>query len=233
MTDTIATPVTTDSTATATVKVVKKRKSNFYKNYSDLKNAKGKLLSIGRNGELRVKRNYELLDKDVELFAKQRQAAEIMGDKDFVPNPFNRNTFNFFLFEALKSFGTNKNISLTRVMDKVKELGSAADTKKDGKTFWQRWKGKDGDNSYDVRFETNIGTLQRIDPDTSYHPFGLRLLEVGTKVLGTDGVVIDRTVNATGEKMIRLNTNSKRPVNLKKYVKVNKVEAVATEAVAV
>lgn len=194
--------------------------------------AQRKELPIGRHGELGIPRKFHL--SDTEVTALKAEAKE--GGKDFVPNPHNKG-FYFYLIEALKALGINRPHSVAVVQGRFKDLTTASETKDDeGKTFWSRWKNKDAATDdetkaldWEGRFMQNVEVLQRVPRPGSKNktPYGLKLLEVGTMVLGTKGCVIDIVKGASGQKMLRLNTNAALPTN---EFRVRSIEPVAAPA---
>lgn len=221
------------ATATAT-----KRRSR-YGSFSELRDAgmfekplnKRPELNIGRKNSKQKARNYGLLAEDVVRLKAMFEAG------DPVPNPHNR-TFNYYLVEALKALGLNRNHSSERVIDKFKELASVDKNKKTGKTFWSTWKNKESRNkatgrNWLGRFEQNVEVLQRVEIPgrDNLHPYGQRLLDVGRLVLGTKGVTIDVVYGSDGKTvMYRLNTDNAIPVNETKRRGKESAEAPATPA---
>lgn len=174
-------------------------------------------LVIGRDGKV-VPRKHHLGTAEVD----QLQAALRDGDK--FPNPHNRGNY-FYIVEALKQLGLDSRHSFARVKDRVRELMSDKDTRQDdGKgnvtTAWQRFIHKEARNDetgrdIDGRLLQNIEVLQRIG---GMNPYGLKIMEVGTKVLKSKGAVIDLT--KTGEELyVALNTDSATPINERKRVR--------------
>ncbi|HEV2295597.1 MAG TPA: endonuclease domain-containing protein [Tepidisphaeraceae bacterium] len=149
-----------------------------------------------------------------------RLKAEVQQRRDgkrvHVPNPHNKGSYHYFI-EALKSLGANRRHSRAVVIGRFRELTNTPETRDEtGKTFWQRWtKGDEGNDHWGTRFDRNAEVLQRVPrPGVANNtPYGLRLLEVGTKVLGTAGIVVDIVKDRDGQRAYRLNTNSSLPVN--------------------
>ena len=201
------------------------RIASRYKTYESIRKIvslpteKRRELPIGRNGAMITPRNFGLSDTDV---ANLTEEWKENGKGTYVPNPQNKG-FYFFAIETLKALGVNRSHSVAVVIAKFRELTHTAETKDDsGKTFWQRWKNKPSaaaDDSkalpWEGKFEQNFEVLQRVprDGDTNKTPYGLKLKEVGTKVLGTNGVVIDTLKGSQDQKMYRLNTNAAYPTN--------------------
>lgn len=202
-----------------------------YQNYDAIEAAglvgSKRKLAIGRNGAKVEVRNYTLDDAEEVPALKE---AHTNGDK--LPNPFNAG-FQHYLLETMKKLGLNKNHSMDVVLAKFKEITSDAETKnKDGKTFWQTWSKKEprNKNGRDMigRFEQNIQVYQRLG---GCNPCGRKLLQLGTKVLGTKGVVYDVVIGSLKKPMIRLNTDSDKPVNeTKRSYKTSETVETAPEA---
>jgi hypothetical protein len=131
-----------------------------------------------------------------------------------IPNPFNTGFYYFFL-ETLKLLGANRSHPRRAVIATFRKLANAPRTLRNGRTFWQRWKGKSAALSWQSRFDQNADVLQRVPRPgvVNKTPYGLKLLQVGPKLLRTHGVVIDILRGANGEKFFRLNTDSPFPVN--------------------
>ncbi len=212
--------------------------STKYQTYRDLlevvekPQSKRPELAIGRGGSKVIARRYHMVSSRLQKLTDAFKAG------DQLPNPFNRGCY-YYTVEALKALGLNRNHSWTRFVEKYKELASAADTKNDdGKTDWQVFKNKESRNDatgqgYEGRMEQNIRVLQRTNIDSGHSPYGFKLLEVGQKVLGTKGCVIDLVYGSTGEVMVRLNTDSAVPQNDLKRVKKTEEEKVAAKAAKV
>lgn len=164
-------------------------------------------LPIGRNGKKEIPRKFHLGTDEVKALKELAEA----GDK--FPNPHSKG-FYHYLIETLKSLGINRAFSWSTVTDKFKEITSAT-KESNGETWWKNWSQKAPRNpatgrDWQGKFEENVEVMQRSGGLT---PYGLKILEVGTRVLGTDGAVIDILRNAQGTAQIRLNTNSKEPIN--------------------
>jgi hypothetical protein len=167
-------------------------------------------LRIGRRGKYVIPRRFHLTKKRVAILRRRFRKEERM------PNPFNRGFFHYLL-EALIDLGINKPHPMATVMEEVKSRMSDPTTIQplNGTTAWDRWAsnmrgGRTLINDWQARFEINVVVLQRL---TGFTPYGRKLLEVGTKVMKGKGLVIDVLVSETGEKHLRLNTRSERPVN--------------------
>lgn len=209
-----------------------------FKSYDDLivhtekPLAKRRELAIGRGGEHVKPRKFHLSPEEVADLKVQYKET-----KRF-PNPHNRG-FYFYLVEALVDMGINDQHPQGRVMQRVEKLMSDESTiqgeGRDKTTAWERWANKDPRNAetgkdMEGRFDQNVTVLQRLSGLT---PYGRKLLDVGTEVLGTDGAVIDVLVNdTTGTKYLRLNTKSGRPINQSKTRGAGSPAAIAAEKAA-
>jgi hypothetical protein len=131
-----------------------------------------------------------------------------------MPNPFNAGFYRY-LVEALKRLGVDQPHPRKAVVAAFRELANARNTYRNGGTFWRRWKQKDASRPWKERFDQNAEVLQRVPrPGVSNNtPYGLKLLQVGTELLRTRGVVIDILRGKDGEKLFRLNTDSAVPQN--------------------
>ncbi len=187
-------------------------------------------LAIGRGGAHVKPRKFHLsADEVADLKAQYKETGKF-------PNPHNRG-FYFFLVQALADMGLNDKHPQGRVMQKVESLMSADDTiqgeGRDTTTAWDRFVNKDPRNDngkdYDARFDQNVTVLQRL---TGLTPYGRKLLDVGTEVLGTEGCVIDVLVADTGTKYLRLNTHSNRPINEAKTRGMGSPAEIAAEKAA-
>jgi hypothetical protein len=134
-----------------------------------------------------------------------------------LPNPYRRGSY-WYIIEACKSLGLNKKHPLKQVIAKIRELMSDKETKgAEGKTDWQRFRDKapatdQEDVALDAedRIVQNMAVLQRVNL-TSNTPYGLKLLEVGRKVMRSKGAVIDMTRDGKGALLIALNIDSDTP----------------------
>ena len=162
-----------------------------------------------------VIRRFGLSDRDV---ARLKAEAEERGagKRIYVPNPHNKGFYRFFV-ETLKAMGVNRAHPSAVVVAKFRELTNAPGMAgSNGRTFWKQWtKGDEDAGPWRERFAYNAEVLQRIPrPGTRNNSaYGQRLLEVGTKVLGTRGVVIDILRDRDGLRKYRLNTDSDAPIN--------------------
>jgi hypothetical protein len=172
-----------------------------------------RLMPIGRGGAKVAPRKFHLNDDEV---ASLRQKHR---DGDKLPNPQNRGSY-FYIIEAGKHLGVNKKHPIKAVIATIRELMSDKETLQDGKTAWQRFRDKapateNAENalSTENRIIQNMEVLQRVNT-TSCTPYGLKLLQVGQKVLRTHGVVIDLLKGDSDKEILfRLNTDSAVPVN--------------------
>jgi hypothetical protein len=173
-----------------------------------------KQFAIGRGGEKRIPRNFSLDAGDA---AKYR---ELFEGGDPLPNPQNQGGAYYWTIETLKNLGLNKRHKFATFYARMKELMSAPDTKKDGKTAWQRFKDKDPatkneDTALDVqgKVRQNLTVLQRVNLKTSVTPYGLKLLQMGPRVLKTKGCVINLFKGTGDEILVELNTDQAEPIN--------------------
>ncbi len=160
-------------------------------------------------------RGFGLSPRDVKrLKAEVEQRGG--GKRIYVPNPHSKGFYHFFV-ETLKALGVNRAHPEAVVVAKFRELTNAPGMAgSNGRTFWKEWtKGDEEVGPWRERFPYNAGVLQRIPrPGTRNNsPYGLRLLDVGRKVLGTRGVVIDILRDKDGLRKYRLNTDSDTPIN--------------------
>ena len=158
--------------------------------------------------------NYGLDAEDVKALA-----AEYAASKK-IPNPNNKGCYRFII-AALTNLGMNKPHPLAEVYERFqKEAGSE---------WFKAWKSKEKRNAEkgkdaNGRFLQNIQVLQRVKD------YGLRLLQVGTKVMKTKGCVIDLTREAKGGLLVTLNTDSPKPLKPARDNKAPKGAAVAALA---
>ncbi len=160
-------------------------------------------------------RGFGLSPRDVKrLKAEVEQRGG--GKRIYVPNPHSKGFYHFFV-ETQKALGVNRAHPEAVVVAKFRELTNAPGMAgSNGRTFWKQWtKGHEEVGPWRERFPYNAGVLQRIPrPGTRNNsPYGLRLLDVGRKVLGTRGVVIDILRDKDGLRKYRLNTDSDTPIN--------------------
>lgn len=151
-------------------------------------------------------RKYHLSEKEVEVLKTQLE----QGKK--LPNPHNKGFYHYFI-ETMKALGLNRNHPIPVVHAKFEEIAGNVGTKdSDGRTFWQRWKEARSDTGKDWtgRFAMNVEALQRMD---GFAPYGLRLLQVGTLVMGTKGCTINTIKGSGGQLAYFLDTNSAKPIN--------------------
>lgn len=177
-------------------------------------------LNIGRGGVARQPRKFHLDASELETLT-----AAYKETKAF-PNPHNKGFYHYFV-QSLIDLGINDSHPASVVMKRVEKLMSNESTiegeGKEATTAWDRFTGKDPRNAdtgkdWEGRFEQNVVVLQRlwssVDPtQMSLTPYGLKILEVGQKVMGHKGGVIDVLVGPKGGVSYRLNTRSDRPIN--------------------
>lgn len=178
---------------------------------ADLPTSSRQAIAIGRDNARRKPRRFHLVTD------KMDEARKLYEETKEIPVPFNRGSY-FYIVKALIDLGVDQAHKYAAFKTRVRELMSASDTKQtDDKgnetTAWERFRDREArnDNGQDVdgRLYTNVTVLQRFG---GFTPYGLKLLEVGKKVMKTKGLVID-VLKVDGEKMIRLNTDSAKPVN--------------------
>jgi hypothetical protein len=165
-------------------------------------------LAIGREGKV-VPRRFHLAEKALKSLRAEYAETKV------VPNPFNQRGNYHFIFATLVEFGLNVTVKWAEFTARLRQKMSAASTVKDGRTAWEDFKNKESRNDEtgldaSDRIEQNVRVLQRLGGMT---PCGLRMLEVGTKVLRTKGLVIDLLKSDEGGVLIRLNGDSNSPIN--------------------
>lgn len=198
--------------ATAT----KKGRKSKFRDYDDVIKhteqpiAKRRELAIGRGGVGRKPRKFHLSEREI------AQLTEEYNETGRFPNPQNRGMY-WAIIEALIDMGADESHAQSRVLKRVEKLLSDESTKDaDGNTAWDRFVNKAPRNAetgkdLEGRFEQNIAVLQRL---TGLTPYGRKLLEVGQKIMGYKGAVIDILVTeSTGNRQLRLNTKSDMPIN--------------------
>ncbi len=136
--------------------------------------------------------------------------AEFTGSNR-LPNPHRSGAYRFTI-EAMLALGPNQPHPVAEVHEAFKKTA--------GEAWYKTWAAKKSGHDADVRFLQNLGVLQRTAD------YGRRLLEVGQKVMGTKGVVIDLTRDDKGELLVSLNTDSNKP---QKPGRAPKVETVASK----
>jgi len=119
-----------------------------------------------------------------------------------LPNPY-RNGAYAHAITALVNLGANKPHSLAKVHQAFKRAAGAE--------WYAAWASQEKRNEAtgldaDGRLLQNLRVLQRTAD------YALKLLEVGQKVMGTSGVVIDMTRDDKGRLSVALNTDSDAPV---------------------
>ena len=135
-----------------------------------------------------------------DLKALQEQHAKT---KKF-PNPYRTGVYGFTV-DALVSLGINKRHPISKVHEAFKRVA--------GNEWYAAWADKERRNEKtgkdaDGRFLQNLKVLQRIKD------YGLKLLQVGRRVLKTKGAVIDLTRDRSGGILVCLNTKSDKPTKL-------------------
>lgn len=161
-------------------------------------------------------RGFGLSERDLARLKSEVQQRST-GKRTYVPNPHNKGVYHFVI-ETLKALGINRAHPAAVVTAKFRELTNTPDSRDaKGATFWKRWtRGDENASPWKERFAQNVEVLQRVPRGgvkTNNTPYGRRLLEVGTKVLGTRGVVIDILRDRDGLRKYRLNTDSDSPIN--------------------
>ena len=141
-------------------------------------------------------RSFGLSDKEIEGVA-----AEYAETKR-LPNPHRSGAYAHTV-TALVTLGVNEFHPLAKVQEAFKRAA--------GDEWYAAWANKEtrseaGGKDADARFVQNLGVLQRIGD------YGLKLLQVGQKVLKTKGAVIDLQRDDGGGLLVRLNTNSSEPL---------------------
>ena len=157
-----------------------------------------------------IPRVLHLTDDEI-LVLRQR-----LKQGDRLPNPHPKGFFHWAI-EALKLLGLNRRHPFGAFKSMVQELMSRDETKRaDGTTGWQRFcdtaEERQPRISIDQHLRENIEVLQRVNTRNTIALYGLKLLQVGQKVLGTKGCVI-HIFAENGELFIELNTNSDIPLN--------------------
>jgi hypothetical protein len=147
-------------------------------------------------------RNYGIHPLDLKALLKQFAQSKVF------PNPYSRGAY-FYFVEALKVLGANKVHKFAAVQDQMRKLMSAPETKRaDRKTDWERFSNKrEVETDYNGRIMRNAEVLQRVND------YGLKLLQVGQKVLKTKGMVVDIMKGENRSPLYRLNTDSAEPLN--------------------
>lgn len=210
----------TASTVTETVLPAPKARKSRYQTYASVLSqtdkplARRRELPIGRNGSMKKPTKYHLNDDEIaELKAQYKETKRF-------PNPHNKGLY-YYTVEALVELGINEKHTQTSVMKRVEKMMSDPETirgeGKDATTAWERWKNKEPRNKetgkdWEARFDQNITVLQRVEGN-GVTPYGLKIMNVGQKVMGKKGAVIDILVAETGTRYLRLNTNSDSPIN--------------------
>lgn len=179
--------------------------------------AERRALPVGRGGSEAVQRRHHLLVSDID------QLGAAFRDGDKFPNPYNRACYHYLL-ETLKSLGAittadkAKRVKFSTVYDRFKELTSDKSTKDgEGKTFWQRFKGRESRNEDTGRDEEgrllqNLEVMQRV---TGKNCYGIKVDQVAKAVLGLAGACIDILRGNGGEVLVTLNLNPQKFIELK------------------
>lgn len=191
--------------------------------------AKRREYAIGRNGAKVAGRQYGLDADDITRLTALHEAGQF-------PNPFNKGNYHYIV-AALVDLGINQKHSRNQVFQRVRKLMSDESTKNaSGQTAWERFDGREPRAATGLdtegRFWQNVNTLQRVGGETSFSPYGLKLLEACQKILGKTGGVIDILVADTGTEYLRLNTNATVPTNEMKVRGVGSKAAKAAERAA-
>lgn len=167
-------------------------------------------LAIGRGGARVKPRRYHLTADRIKELRTERET------NGTIPNPFNAGCYHAIV-SSLSSLGVDRKHTFAAVYAEARKQMSVAATKdEDGLTAWQRFTKKEAKGSKETsldasdRFLQNIKVLQRLG---GFNPYGLKLLEVGRKVLGSKGMAIDLLAGSAGEVFVRLNTDSNTPLN--------------------
>jgi hypothetical protein len=162
----------------------------------------------GNRGTARPKRSFGLSRRKALALQSKVAAGQF-------PNPFSAGFYQY-LVAALAKLGVNQSHPRKAVVAEFRKLANAPSTFKSGTgTFWRRWKHKLTSKLWSDRFDQNAEVLQRVmrAGTKNSSPYGQKLIDVGTQLLGTRGVVIDILRGKDGKKFFRLNTDSATPVN--------------------
>jgi hypothetical protein len=167
-------------------------------------------LAIGRGGEKIKPRRFHLEGNKLDALRNEYK------ESGKIPSPFNEGMYNA-IFLGLLDLGINSKHKFASLEANIKERLSATETKdENGKTAWQRFRDKEAGGSEETSLDAhdrllqNCKVLQRLGGKT---PYGLKLNEVGTKVIKSKGLVIDLLKSGTGEVYVRLNSESNKPIN--------------------
>ena len=142
------------------------------------------------------KRSFGLSSADVaELKAEFQKSKHL-------PNPYRSGAYGFSV-EALVALGANKPHPLAKVHAAFKKAAGV-----EWYSAWAKREKRNAETGQDAagRFVQNLRVLQRTKD------FGRKLLEVGKKVMGSKGAVIDISRDPKGELLVALNTNSNSPI---------------------
>jgi len=126
--------------------------------------------------------------------------AEYVESQKF-PNPYQKGCYRFIV-SALTSLGVNKSHNLDAVYQRFQQEAGAE--------WFRVWANREGRNEKTAkdalgRFIQNLKVLQRAKD------YGLKLLQVGRRILKTKGGVVDLSHSGDGGLTVVLNTNSNRP----------------------
>lgn len=142
------------------------------------------------------KRSFGLSSEDVAELTAEFEATKTL------PNPYRSGAYAHAV-SALVTLGTNTPHSFAKVHQAFKRAAGAE--------WYAAWTSQEKRNEEtgldaDGRLVQNLRVLQRTAD------YGLKLLEVGQKVMGTKGVVIDLSRDDKGRLLVALNTRSDAPV---------------------
>src|SRR5688500_3329862 len=137
-------------------------------------------------------RSFDLSNGDIKALAEQSA-----HDKAF-PNPYRSGAYRFTV-DALVALGVNKPRPLAAVHEAFRKAA--------GDEWYADWARKENRNDKtgkdaDGRFLQNLRVLQRTKD------YGLKLLQVGRRILKSKGCVIDLTRDSKGGLLVTLNTDS-------------------------
>jgi hypothetical protein len=140
-------------------------------------------------------------DRSYGLSAAEVRAMKIeYAESKRFPDPYKQGAYTYAL-RGLLALGANEFYPLPKVHEAFKRAA--------GEEWYKGWINKAArtDNGKDAhgRFLQNLRVLQRT------RSFGKRLLEVGRRVLGSKGAVIDMTRDEDGNLLVKLNLDSSKP----------------------
>ena len=147
-----------------------------------------------QNDEPKTARRFHIPEDEIDQYATLHAAG------DSFPNP-HRSGWYHFIIEGLKALGLDERHEWPDFHAKVQQLMSDPTTKDDqGRTLWERSVDQDADEG-NARLLQNVEVLQR---HNGMSPYGLRIHQIGQRVLRRRGACIDLEV--WGNKLfIRLN----------------------------